>query len=794
MATKDSLLNQWIKERRRALDLTQDELADCVGCSRVTIQKIELGQRRPSKQVAERLAQCLRLPAGEQEAFIKYARSDSEANGSSLAEEAQQQLQAVPAVPTNLPAPLTRLIGREQAVAGVGNYIMRDDIRLLTLTGAPGIGKTRLSMQVATELLPWFEDGVFFVELGPINDPSLLASIIGSAIGLKETGSRPIAGDLKEFLGNKRVLVVLDNFEQILDTAPVVIDLLSSCPRLKVLVTSREALHVPGEQQLPVPPLDLPDLARLPGVQALPGHAAISLFLERARAVDPDFRLTPENAQAVATICARLDGLPLAIELAAAHVKFLSPTEMLVRLDNRLMLLGGNAHYNHSRHLPPRQQTMRAAIEWSYRPMDEWQQQLLCRLGVFAGGWTVEAARAVCGQDAAEGIEALLEKSLLKRMEATFEEHKYEHRFTMLEAIREFALEGLEARGEAQEVQRLHALYFLELAERARPHLERIEQAWWFRLLEQEHSNLRAAISWSLERGEQEIALRFGGALMTFWYYSYPGEGRWWQEGALKGDIGEPSLTRARALQSAALALISTREYPQARTLLEESLQMYRALDDGEGIAYSLLWMGCLLFSMRSPDENALPDALFAESLERFQQMADTKGVASVLNGIGDKARGERDYPRAVDAYERSLALKQGTGNKQSLAASETNLAYALYHLGDYERAKALLAESVPLYQELAMVYCGAWGLMAWAGILRAEGDPVRAARLFGAANSLAATGGAPYGVVDQADREEIEAAIREDVGADGWRSAQEAGSLMNFDETIAFALEGKEI
>ena len=401
----------WLKQRRRSLDLTQEDLSECVGCSTITIQKIELGERRPSKQVALRLAECLRVPDEEHELLVMFARGDTiepDDGDPFLGETARpgspppQPSQSDRPNPNNLPAPLTPLLGREEAVAAASDYLLREDIRLLTLTGAPGIGKTRLSMQVGKDLLPHFRDGVCFVELAPVTDPSLVATTIAATLGLSESGMQSIQSDLSRYFSGKRIVLVLDNFEQVLDAAPLVVDLLSSCPALKVLVTSREALHVPGEQQFPLFPLDLPDMAHMPEVKVLPDYPAIALFLERARAVDPTFALNEQNAFDLTAVCTRLDGLPLAIELAAARVTLFSMSEMSARLGEQLNLLASPASYRqsgHLQHLPARQQTMRGAIAWSYRLLEENEQQLLCRLGVFVGGWTLEAAEAVCGAD-----------------------------------------------------------------------------------------------------------------------------------------------------------------------------------------------------------------------------------------------------------------------------------------------------------------------------------------------------------------------------------------------------------
>lgn len=788
MSTEALPFNEWVKQRRRALDLTQEDLSECVGCSTVTVQKIELGERRPSRQIAQRLAECLRLSSGEQEAFIRFARGE---NAPPASPQSPQSQPAQPN-PNNLSSPLTLLLGREEAVTVACNYLLRDDIRLLTFTGAPGIGKTRLSLQVAANLLPSFKDGVFFVELAPISDPSNVASTIASTLGLAESVNGSILDRLKQLLTGKRMLLVLDNFEQVLDAAPLVIDLLSNCPNLKVLVTSREALHVPGEQQLPLSPLDLPDLEHLPNLGTLPNYPSIALFLERAVGVDPAFHLAHENALEVASICTRLDGLPLAIELAAARVKLLTPAAMLDRLDNQLQLLAGSARFQHFRHLPSRQQTMRAAIDWSIRLLEQEERDLLSQLGVFVGGWTLEAAEAVCGTGAADGIQALLEKSLLRRLDEGNTGAKHEHRFTMVESIREYALEGLEASREAEEMRRRHALYFLDLAEQAEPYLTGPEQVGWFRRLEREHSNLRASMSWSIAREEVEMVLRFGGALKTFWSNRYPQEGRWWLEGArrfLSESTTKPSLIRARALSSAGLVLRKSREYPEARSMLEESLREYRMLDDKQGVANMLFAIAILIGEMNLPGQKGQVGKLYEESLARFQELGDRRRVAGVLNSMGEVAREARDYPRAIHAYERSVEIMRELSDKHGVADFETNLAYALYYSGDYERAKVLLTESLRIFQEVGSAFSSAWALFGWAGIMQAEGEIYKAARLIGTARALVVAGGAPFDPNDQRDREDIEATVQAKLSDEEWQRALEEGRTMGLDEASAYAL-----
>ena len=388
----------------------------------------------------------------------------------------------------NLPAQPTPLIGRERELGEVGDLLRTEGVRVLTLTGAGGIGKTRLGLQLGAELLDEFEDGVFFVALAPITDPALVPSAIAEALGVVEAADQPLEEALKDYLRTKELLVLLDNFEQVLGGAPLVGKLLSACPRLKVLATSRSVLRVYGEQEYPVPPLELPSPGRLPAIDKLSQYEALRLFIERAKAARPQFSVTDENAPAVAEICARLDGLPLAIELAAARIKLLTPAAMLERLGSRLKLLGGGA-----RDLPERQRTLRGTIEWSFALLEEGEQVLFGRLAVFSGGRTLEAIEAVCEaegdlpMDALEGVSSLLDKSLLRQEEGP----GGEPRFVMLETIHEYAREKLQASGEAEEVRRLHAEYFLAVAEEAEQGLWESEQGGWLDRLEAEHDNMR---------------------------------------------------------------------------------------------------------------------------------------------------------------------------------------------------------------------------------------------------------------------------------------------------------------
>src|SRR6266699_3734280 len=401
--------------------------------------------------------------------------------------------------PNNLPVQPTPFIGREQEVEECLQLLRRQEVRLLTLTGPGGIGKTRLALQVAAELSDLFPDGLYFVNLAPLRDPALVVPTIAQALDLQELAEHPLLDLVKAFLREKHLLLLLDNFEQVASAALQVAELLATCPRLKVLVTSRMGLHVQAEQEFAIPPLCVPDPRQLPEVVALAQYDALALFIQRAQATRPAFQLSHANARAVAEICLRLDGLPLAIELAAARIKLLPPQALLARLTPRLTLLSSGA-----RDVPTRQQTLRNTIAWSYNLLDVQEQRLFRRLAVFVGGCRLEAVEAVCaeGDDAAlqvlEGVTSLIDKSLLKQTELEAEEP----RLLMLETIREYGLEALEAHGEAAVTRRGHAAYYLALAEKAEPELGGPQQAVWLDRLEQEQENLRAALQWSLERGE----------------------------------------------------------------------------------------------------------------------------------------------------------------------------------------------------------------------------------------------------------------------------------------------------
>ncbi len=725
----------WLKHKRNSLDLTREDLAELIDCSVTAIRKLESGERRPSRQVAELLAVALGVPSDERTAFVHFARAVSERNqagplrsDSDIGTPSLSPWRIHNRQHSNLPVPPTPLIGREQEVQEIQTRLLSDRVRLLTLTGAPGIGKTRLAQEAASELADHFEHGVFFVGVARINDPELVIPTIAATLHLKEAGDRPLADLLKSYLGDKRVLLVLDNFEQIVEAAPQVTDLLATCPWLKVLITSRTPLQVRGERQFTVPPLALPDITRLPATSEVANYSAVQLFVERAQDLVTDFELTDDNAGAVAAICVQLDGLPLAIELAAPRINLLTPQEILARLDNRLKALAGGL-----RDLPARQQTLRSAISWSYDLLDGSERSLFTRLGVFVGGCTLGAVEKVCN---ARGdlpipvlgkVKSLVTKSLLRQEMG----EDGEPRFTMLETIREFAWEQLECSAEAQYMSLCHGEYYMALAEEAEPHLIGSAQEKWFTLIEKEHDNLRAAMRWARVAGAghiagaackdeegkysgvvepAEVGLRIAGALWRFWYVrGFFSEGREQLAGMLA--LSTPSaaealhshsqswhLFRAKALNGAGVLAYSQGNYHSARSLYEESLSIKRKLADKAGVALSLNNLGIVTHSQ---GEYASALSLYEESYSIMRELGDKHGMAGSFSGLGSVAYSRGEYGISSSLYEESLSIRRELGDKWGIATSLTSLGRVALRQGEYASALSLYEESLSIRREL---------------------------------------------------------------------------------------------
>ena len=691
---------KWLKSRRRALDLTQRELADETGCSVVTIRKMEAGDRRPSRQLAGRLGENLDVPAGELEAFIAFARAEGEMDRPQpFLQEPSAPWQAGASGVSYLPAALTPLLGRSHDLAAVRNQLSRLDVRMVTIIGPPGVGKTRLSIAVAGELAPTFVDGVAFVELASIDDVDLVPDAVARTFGIKQTGDRPVKEGLKTFLALKQMLLVLDNFEHLLPAAPLVAELLRSCPSLKVLTTSRAALELSGESRYPLLPLLLPDLQRLPPAGELTRYPSVALFLARAEAIDPTFRLTPDNAPAVAGICARLDGLPLAIELAAARIGLLYPPELLVRLDDLLSLLATGR-----RDLHDRQQTLRAAINWSYELLGEGQRKLLSLLAVFSGGCTLAAAGAVFadkgGTGVLDGIALLINNSLLVRRQPA----EGRPRFFMLETIREFATEKLVESGLEPAVRRRHADYFTTLAETAEPELRLADQATWLARLEREHDNLRAALSW-LMKHDQAAGLHLAATLAHFWHvHGHYSEGRGWLARFLTMD-GLKDRQResyAKALNKAGMLAWFQGDNQQALELQKRSVQLWQALEEEAGLAYAMRDQ-----AMAINVSGDLPRArsTIVVSVALFREVGDIPGLVDALFWQGFFAFIDRDYESARLTAAESLELAERIGDVTGLAAANSVLGHVAYRQGDYATALPFYVTSLEYFQEAGDLY-----------------------------------------------------------------------------------------
>ena len=605
-------------------------------------------------------------------------------------------LRSLEFLPNNLPVQLTSFIGREKQIEEVKSLLART--RLLTLTGSGGCGKTRLSLQVAAEVLEQFPDGVWVVELAPLAGPTLVAQTVASLLGIKEQTGQPLVQTLPESLSSRRLLLLLDNCEHLLAACVSLASaLLRSCPHVKLLATSQEALGIAGEQTYRVPSLSLPDPRKILTVEALSQYEAAHLFLERAMLVKSDFVIRDQTAPAVGQLCSRLDGIPLAIELAAARVRSLSVEEINTRLGDRFRLLTGG-----DRAALPRQQTLRAAMDWSYDLLSERECVLLSRLSVFAGGWTLEAAEAVCTGEEIEDWEVLdLLTELVDKSLVVAETQAGNSRYRLLETIREYAWERLEQREEVEEMRGRHRDYFLARAEEVAPKLMGAEQGVWLERLESEHDNLRTALAWcSAEEDGAEAGLRLAFALLRFWdvrgHYS---EGRAYLTEALgrEGAAGRTT-ERARALHGAGALAISQGDYAVARTLFEESLSIRRELGDKQSIAASLHNMGSMAYSQ---GDFAQARSLFEESLAIRREVGDRPGIATSLHNLGNMAFSQGDFGQARALYEESLALFREMGDKWGAAQVLNNLAMVAWSLSDYGAARALCEQSLATYREL---------------------------------------------------------------------------------------------
>ena len=765
-------------------------------------------------------------------------------------------LKSLDTLPNNLPRQLTKFIGREREIEEVKNILA--DTYLLTLTGSGGCGKTRLGLQVAADLVEEYKDGVWVVELAPLSDPDLVIQEVASVLGIREesgalpmgvgTSGAPSATSeaaslltrLTDYLQSKHLLLVLDNCEHLIEACIKLVDvLLRACPNLKIMVASREALGIAGESTYRVPSLSLPDPDNLPPVANFTKYESVNLFIDRAVAAVSTFRVTDQIAPAVAQICHRLDGIPLAIELAAARVRVLEVEEITTRLDDSFRLLTGG-----SRTALPRQQTLRAMIDWSYNLLSEGEGVLFNRLSVFMGGWTLEAAESICVGEEIDTYEVLdlltglVDKSLvIVERVSSGDGGGGKKRYHLLETVRQYGRDKLLESGEAVGLRDRHLEWYLGLAERAEPEFRGPDQVEWLDTLEAEHDNLRAALEWSMGKEYIEMGLRLAGTLWPFWSVrGYNGEGNQWLERVLSGKINEPASTLAMAARAKALCgsmwisggnltvkqsrleesikiwqelgdksgiaeslytlgvlMFSQGDLSRAKELLGESLSLYRVIGDKWGIATSLVWLAKGVGEFEGDYGRA--GTLLKESLPLFREVGDRRGLAHVLIGLGDNMIHQGDYEEARGLIEEGLALSRELEDKWMMVSSLYVLGKVARGGGDYGRATEFFKESIVVWQEIDHGIKGlpVIRLEALGELAVEQGQLERGALLLGAAEALRlSVAFSPMGPDDRANYDRGVTAARSELGEEAFAAAWAEGQAMSMEEAIEYALQNE--
>jgi predicted ATPase/DNA-binding XRE family transcriptional regulator len=844
MEARDSF-GYWVRRRRKALDLTQEALAQQVGCALVTLRKIEADERRPSVQMAERLARCLTVPAPAWPEFVAAAV------GKQTTDWLESPAATLVRLPGNLPAAVTSLIGREDELAAITGCLQRSDVRLLTLTGPVGVGKTRLAVEAGRRLDRTFRDGVFLVELASVRNPTLAPSALCATLGVREGRSRNLTHLVVEHLADRRILLLLDNFEHLLPAAPLLSTLLVECPNLRLLITSRARLHLYGEHEFVVAPLRLPAADDMVAAAESP---AVRLFCVRAQAARADFRLTPSLTPVVVQICRQLDGLPLAIELAAARTRLFSPQELRQRLERRLPLATNGAV-----DLPPRLRVLENAIAWSYGLLTPLQRTLLARLAIFPGGFSLPAAEAICAvpvsaqgpatgrpvhlapAEVADGIDALLDQSLLVRevseagpqlvaggraadqrqteaaaadfagsdprvtpdgaaarrhcrqcpVQSLREVTATESRFSLLETIREFALDRLGDAGELTDMRQRHAAYFASWAEHAEIQLHGPDQVFWLACLGRNIDNLRAALSWLLDSGQTVLAARMTCALGAFWQrHGHYSEGRRWLDQVLAALAGlaVPATLRARTLQTAAVLAYRQGDWVEAQPWLDESLALFRAHDDRLGMAHVLFHLGWIAIDRA---EWAAAVRLNQESLALARAAGDTLASYQALTNLAwtQLCTGQRDV--AAPLFDEACALARQAGHTKGVAVSLANLAWIALYRGDMPGTVAPAQESLRLCCQLGEREVLAECLEILAIAADHGGAARRAAVLSGAADALwqALHISRPPTQHAAAAHAEAVAEMRKQLAPDDFAAAWRQGHDLRVDEVVVFAL-----
>jgi predicted ATPase/class 3 adenylate cyclase len=691
-------------------------------------------------------------------------------------------LQSLNTIPHNLPVQVNRFIGRERELTHTKKLLTSS--HLLTLIGPGGTGKTRLSLQLAAEVLPEYAQGIWLVELAPLTDPALVLPTIASTLGLREMPGVSLEDLVTRYLCDKHLVLILDNCEHLVDTCAVLADrFLRSCPLLKIIASSREALGITGETTYQVPPLALPATDGLTA-QALSRAEAVQLFVERAAAVKPGFRLNDQNASSVAQICQRLDGIPLALELAAARVGLLSPQQIADRLDDRFRLLTGG-----SRTALPRQQTLRSLIDWSYDLLSEGERQLFSRLSVFVGGWSLEAAEAVCPElDVLSLLAGLVLKSLVVADESADE---VTTRFRLLETIRQYAREKLEHSGETREISSRHARFFAQLAGEAEAFLRGGQEIIaWLQRLESEHGNLRAALDWCLSGADIPLGAQLAGSLTFFWFRrDHHSEGRNYLDQAVKTSDRAPTHVKAKLFVSIGTLAYIQQELEACFEAYQKGASLYREVDDPAGLGTALAFYGGIL-GMLHPSRYSEAVALCYEAHAILRGINDKPRFVQALNFTGEMFRTRGDYEKAKAVYEECLSLAREIGDLLRQSMMYQNLGYVAIHEGDTEAAKALCSQGIQLALQIKSASQLASTIMVMAGVYILQSPAEKGARLMGAAEAMLESSGVVLQPADKIEVVQYKSDLRELLGETAYEEAYQEGRQMNPDVAIATALE----
>lgn len=779
----------WLKRQRKALGMTQEQLGRQVFCSTSALKKIEAGLRRPSVQIAERLAEIFNIPANEKMAFTRFAR-DGEWSAEFSRPIGNTSWNPSPKTnSSNIPATVTSLIAREIEITELQAYLQKEDIRLLTLIGPPGIGKTRLSIETARTLLPNFTAGVYFVALAPLENPSLLAATIVRTLGFLGMNNITAEEQLKQGIGEKAMLIVLDNCEHLIEEVTKLASfLLSTCSRLKILATSRESLRIPGEWLYPVPAFDIPDIVSAISIETASNYPALTLFAERARAVRPDFALTPQNIQTVASICAQLDGLPLVIELIAARMRLMSPQTLLERMNEQFILSTDGMRSPFTR-----QKTLHNSISWSYNLLSEEEQKLFIHLSVFSGGFTLEVAEAMFSQIVTEKsvsdlIASLLDKSLLQR---TFKADG-EAYFSMLVTIQHFALTKLRSMGKESELRNLHLAYFLELAEKGDQEIHGHKQLAWLGRVSTLSDNFRFALEWALDSQQTKSALDLVRKLQWFWFIrgDFIMARRWLQKVLDLPDI--PSYPEAQADALIQYAYHSSQlgndEFWEGKSFVEQALSIARAHDDLPNINMAFTLLGLYM-----AEEGNFADAMSIgrEAMTYFQNAQDDwrYANATLLLGIQSSLV---DWSNALPLFQQALSVYRKLGDTYFQSVAFRYIGRAHVNLGNLMDGISALRESLLLAEQMNNNFQLA--LILWRGFaeaaLRAE-HTARAVTLYSASANIFLSLGA-WTEQDDLRYEKELTPCRVELGESAFQEAWDVGYAMTPEEAIQYALEAE--